>query len=175
MKKLVLFIFILIIIFNCQDLVYGEEQQAQNLQELNQAVQDNEQNLSILDKASDWWVTLGKTEEEKAQILEERRLKRLEQPSQSTVEQVKNQANEKVSAAKEDIKNKAEQMKGQVHQNFTSAREKTVQKIDETKQQIKQKFDDTKTSACTGIETKKQQIKQESEKTFKGFLDGLFK
>lgn len=186
MRKRIIGILIFFIIFYA--LTFGECQDATTEEsvEVSQEVVADVLQPSILDQASDWWATLGKSEEEKAQILEERRLKRLEQGSKSTIEGMKIQAQEKISTVKEEAKNKAVIMKEEakikatvlkeeVGKKVTVAKERASHKITESKERVRQKVEETKVGISSQVDTQKQKIKQESEKTFNGFIRELFK
>ncbi|MBM3248751.1 MAG: hypothetical protein FJZ10_04990 [Candidatus Omnitrophica bacterium] len=186
MIKIIL-ILVFFIIFSASFVVECQEVSTQEGTENVQCEETATENpqSSFLDQATDWWATLGKNEEEKVQILEERRLKRLESP-QSTVEELKNKTQEKVSLIKEETmnrgfiikeeaKNKAASLKEEVGQRVAETKEKTYQNISQTKERAKQKIGEAKTKISSNVETKKRQIKQESEKSIAGFLDGLFK
>ncbi len=186
MKKIIIGILVFFVVFYAH--TFGKCQEATEEEEIEvaQEVSTGVPQPSILDQASDWWATLGKSEEEKAQILQERKLKRLEQGSQSTIEELKIQAQEKVSnakeeaknkamAMKEEAKNKADALKQEVGQRVANTKEQTAKKVAESKERVRQKVEETKASVINQVDTQKQKVKQESEKTLQGFIGELFK
>jgi len=186
MKKIIIGILVFFIVFYVHTFGKCQEAKGEEVVEVVQEVSAEVPQPSMLDQASDWWATLGKSKEEKTQILEERKLKRLEQGSQSTIEEVKSMVQEKASVVKETVKNramtmkeeaenKADALKQEVGQKVTNTKEQTAQKVAESKERVRQKVEETKANVINQVDTQKQKVKQESERTLQGFIGELFK
>lgn len=130
----------------------------------NASTESEAQEASVLDKMSDWAATLGKTDIEKEQILQERAESR----------NATNCAQGQVQAAKEKIYAGARDAKQKASQELASAKEKAGILKDEVKNKAKEKAEiakqkvqegvsQAKEKAASGVAACKEKLKKEAD------------
>lgn len=69
---------------------------------------------AVFNRVSDWFATLGKSKEEKAKMLEERKAERAAKRAEKEAKKLKKKAEEEAEEAKEEAEEKAEKVKEKV-------------------------------------------------------------
>jgi flagellar biosynthesis/type III secretory pathway protein FliH len=107
---------------------------------------------SIIDKVGDWFATLGKSNEEKGKILEERQENRIteqaaqaykvcKEKTQTEVQNAQAKAAEGIAAAKDKTKNIKDEAKAKAQQKAQQAKEAASQELAACKEKFKNEMD----------------------------------
>lgn len=117
---------------------------------------------SIIDKVGDWFATLGKSNEEKGKILEERQGNR-------TMEQAK----QEYTVCKEKVQSGVQDAKAKAAEGIAAAKDKAKNIKDEAKVKAQQKAQQAKELASQELATCKDNFKKEMDSSLDKAKDFL--
>jgi hypothetical protein len=137
---------------------------------------------SLIDKWGDWYATIGKSPEESARIVDERRAQRIQAAGQAGagLEPYVNKVKEQAGQIKEQVKEQAaaeiEAAKGKIKDSAAQLGQKAKEKVEaKVKEKVSQETEKIKNNVKAKVTARSGRLKKAMDKKTKGLFSDLMK